>query len=68
MTAITTLLDKAPCMFRRAFAQTQDVNEANLIVHTVMTHAIGRITDPAYEIAPILTRVMARQLRASVSV
>ncbi|MBL8537020.1 MAG: hypothetical protein JNM59_06415 [Hyphomonadaceae bacterium] len=41
MTSISDLLRQAPALRRRAFECTRDTNEAYLLVHDVMTSAIG---------------------------
>lgn len=68
MTHMTKLLKQMPELCRSAFAHTRDVNEAYLLVHTVMTRAFGRLGDAEIDLAPAMACALntrARRLQAA---
>ena len=54
MTPMARLLRQGKSLRTRANESTNDVNEAYLVVHQVMTHAIGRIGDDEADLHPAL--------------
>jgi hypothetical protein len=64
MTPISRLLSQAKGLHQRARQSTNDANEAYLLVHHVMTRAIGRISEHDADLGPALTRALqCRSLR-----
>jgi hypothetical protein len=69
MTEISKLLKQRPGLALRAMEQTSDLNEAYLIVHGVMTRALGRANDSEHDLGPDLTcalAVRAKRIQADV--
>ena len=65
MTATTRLLKQMPNLYRRALEQTRDVNEAYLLVHTVIARALSGGGDHSPDLGPALARRLdARRLDA----
>jgi hypothetical protein len=54
MTPISRLLKQRPALCLRAVEQTRDVNEAYLVVHGVMAHALGQAGDAEHDLAAAL--------------
>lgn len=54
MTPMARLLRQGKSLRTCANESTNDVNEAYLVVHQVMTHAIGRIGDDEGDLRPTL--------------
>lgn len=54
MTPMARLLRQGKSLRTRANESTNDVNEAYLVVHQVMTHAIGCIGDDEADLHPAL--------------
>jgi hypothetical protein len=68
MTPMTRLLRQSSDLHLSARENTQDVNEAYLVVHQVMTRAIGRAEDHDSDLGAALARALeqrAKRLSAS---
>ena len=63
MTPIAKLLKQKPSLWRRAFAQTRDVNEAYLLVHDVMARALNHGGAPETDLGPAMACALARRSR-----
>jgi hypothetical protein len=51
MTPISRLLMQKATLCLRAFEQTRDLNEAHILVHGVISNALGRINGPKQDLA-----------------
>jgi hypothetical protein len=58
MTPMARLLRQSSGLHQRARENTHDVNEAYLIVHQVMTRAIGCADKHESDLGPALTRAL----------
>jgi len=58
MTPMARLLRQSASLYQRAQENTQDVNEAYLVVHEVMTRAMGRVDDHDSDLGPALARAL----------
>lgn len=63
MTPTTNLLRQQSTLYRRAFDDTRDVNEAYLIVHDVMARALNRGFDLDVDLEPALARALDMRTR-----
>jgi hypothetical protein len=61
MTPISRLLSQGKGLHQRATLSVNDVNEAYLLVHHVMTRAIGRIGEQDVDLGPAMTRALQRR-------
>jgi hypothetical protein len=64
MTPMTKLLRQEPSLYRRAVKETGDVNEAYMLVHTVMVRAFGHGVDPERDLDPAMTCALNKRSRA----
>jgi len=65
MTPMAKLLRHGPHLTRSALRQTQDMNEARLVVHNVMTHAFSRIDDRGFDANAIMTCALGKHASAA---
>ena len=65
MTPMAKLLTHGPHLTRSAMAQTQDMNEARLVVHNVMTHAFSRIDERGFDADAIMTCALGKHTGAA---
>ena len=63
MTPVARLLGQQPALRRAAFDQTGDSNEAFLLVHCVMTVALGQIGGPEQDLASAMSNALDRRTR-----
>ena len=63
MTPMARLLKQGSVLRQSATDETRDVNEAYLIVHQVMTHAIGHAGNEDSNLGPALARALQNRTR-----